>query len=48
VFGPGTLTLEINPQGPAVPEPSTWALLGTALLGIAAYGLKLRRNAKRA
>jgi hypothetical protein len=40
VLGPRTLTLEIEPETPpSSPEPSTLILLGTALLGIAAYGM---------
>ena len=47
VLGPGTLTLEIEPQAPSCPEPSALILLGTALLGIAAVVRRLNTHRAR-
>ncbi|HMD97692.1 MAG TPA: hypothetical protein VKM93_10240 [Terriglobia bacterium] len=47
VFGQGSLTLEITPvKGSPTPEPSTWLLLGTALLAMAAYVMMQRHRTR--
>ena len=45
VFGPNGAAFEPAGPGGSVPEPSALILLGTALLGIAAYGMVNRRCA---
>jgi len=45
VYNPTNVELEVTGKAPTIPEPSTWLMLGTALLAIAAYGLI---SAKRA
>lgn len=36
-FDPGVLTLDISGGGGSVPEPATWLLLGSSLVGLAAW-----------
>ncbi|WP_210208805.1 beta strand repeat-containing protein [Roseiarcus fermentans] len=43
-LGPITLTIEANVQQ-AVPEPSTWAMMGLGLLGLGFAGARSRRKA---
>ncbi len=41
----GTVTLDVGAPPAAAPEPGTWLLLGTGLIGMAALGERRRRRA---